>query len=94
MPTRIRSCSVHPCTIAPCPIVTSSPIVVGCVPRMTCTIVPSWMLLRRPMRIRCTSPRITTFIQTLLASPISTSPMTCALSSTYAVGCTAGRRPL
>ena len=39
---------------------------------------------------RCTSPRMTTFIQTLLSWPISTSPMTCALSSTNAVGWTVG----
>ena len=80
--------------IAACPIVTSSPIVVGCVPFMTCTMVPSCTLLRRPIRIQCTSPRMTTFIQTLLASPISTSPMTWAESSTNAVGWTRGVMPL
>ena len=49
--------------------------------------------MRRPMRIRCTSPRMTTDIQTLLSSPISTSPMTCALSSMKAVGWTRGSTP-
>jgi hypothetical protein len=30
--------------------------------------VPSWTFDRRPMRIRFTSPRTTTFIQTLLVA--------------------------
>ena len=34
------------------PIVTLSPIVVGCVPVIAWTTVPSWMLVRRPTRIR------------------------------------------
>ena len=37
-----------------------------------------------------TSPRTTTFIQTLLSAPITTSPITCADSSTYADGSTVG----
>src|SRR5438552_272457 len=45
------------------------------------------------MRIAFTSPRTTTAIHTLLSSPISTSPMTCALSSMNAVGWTRGRTP-
>ena len=60
---------------------------------MTWTTVPSWMFVRRPIRIQFTSPRMTTHIQTLLSSPISTSPMTCALSSMKAVGWTRGRTP-
>src|SRR5262245_26743949 len=40
-----------------------------------------------------TSPRMTAFIQTLLSAPISTSPITWALSSTNAVGCTTGIPP-
>ena len=43
-------------------------------------------LVRRPIVIQWTSPRITAHIQTLLSSPISTSPMTWALVSTKAVG--------
>ena len=54
-------------------------------------MVPSWMLERRPIRIQFTSPRMTTHIQTLLSSPISTSPITCALSSTKALGWMRGR---
>ena len=50
------------------------------------TIVKSWMLLRRPMRMRLTSPRTTTFIQIDDSSPRNTSPITCALWSTYALG--------
>src|SRR5258707_13419336 len=75
------------------PIVTLSPIVVGCVPVIAWTTVPSWMFDRLPIRIRCTSPRITVHIQTPLSSPISTSPITCALSSTKAVGWTRGIVP-
>ena len=40
----------------------------------------------RPMRIWLTSPRMTTFIHTEDSAPMTTSPMTWALSSTYAVG--------
>ncbi len=61
----------HPWRIAPCPTVTSSPMSVGCVLRITWTTLPSWMLV--------------------LSSPISTSPITCALSSTNAVGATRGK---
>jgi hypothetical protein len=39
------------------------------------------MLLREPIRMAFTSPRTTAFIQMLLSSPITTSPMTWALSS-------------
>ena len=70
MPTRIRSRSVHPCTIAACPIVTSSPIVVGCVP---CHDVHDRAVLHvaaAPIRIQCTSPRTTAFIQTLLSADL------------------------
>src|SRR5689334_5318525 len=74
-------------------MVTSSPIVVGCVPFITCTIVPSWIFVRFPTRIRCTSPRRTAHIQTLLSSPTSTSPMTCADSSMKAEGWTRGTVP-
>jgi len=81
MPIRHWLSTVQPWRIAPCPIVTLSPIVVGCVPVMTWTIVPSWTFERRPMRIQCTSPRSTAHIHTLLSSPISTLPITCALSS-------------
>ena len=58
------------------PIVTLSPMVVGWVLVITWTTVPSWTLLRLPILIQFTSPRITTHIQTLLSSPISTSPIT------------------
>src|SRR5215203_2908403 len=75
-------------------MVTSLPIKVGCVPFITCTTVGSWMLLRVPILIRWTSPRTTAFIQTDDSAPISTSPITCALSSTYALECTLGATPL
>ena len=44
-------------------------------------------------QVTCTSPRITAHIQTLLSSPISTSPMTWALTSTNALGSTRGEVP-
>src|SRR5262245_36499524 len=52
------------------------------------------MFVRCPMRMTFTSPRMTTFIQTLLSAPISTSPMTCADWSTNADAWTTGKRPL
>jgi hypothetical protein len=48
------------------------------------------MFVRRPIRTWFTSPRMTTFIQTDDSGPIATSPTTCALSSTYALGSTVG----
>ena len=94
MPIRQRSSMVQPCSTAECPTVTSSPMVVGCVSRITCTIVRSWMLLRRPMRMRWTSPRMTTFIHTDDSAPRCTSPITWADASTNAVVSTVGRVPL
>src|SRR5690606_33262095 len=44
----------------------------------------SCRFVRRPIRIRFTSPRTTTFIQTLLSAPMTTSPMICADGSMYA----------
>ena len=51
IPTSTRSSIVQPWSTAAWPTVTSSPMRVGCVPRMTCTIVPSWIFVRRPIRI-------------------------------------------
>src|SRR3954466_16275892 len=45
------------------------------------------------MRIAFTSPRTTAHIQTLLSSPISTSPITCALWSMKAEDATRGWTP-
>src|SRR5256885_5155805 len=45
------------------------------------------------MRIAFTSPRTTAHIQTLLSSPISTSPITCALWSMKAEDATRGSTP-
>src|SRR6476469_1995113 len=72
-------------------MVTLLPITVGFVWRITCTSVRSWMLVRSPTRMEFTSPRTTTFIQTLLSAPRWTSPITWALASTKAVGSTVGR---
>jgi len=49
------------------------------------------MLVRRPIRIQFTSPRMTTFIHAPDSAPISTSPITWALSSRKAVGSMRGR---
>ena len=65
IPIRQRSSMVQPWTIAACPMVTSSPMVVGWVPDWTWTTVPSWTLVLAPIRMAFTSPRMTTFIQTL-----------------------------
>ena len=62
--------------------------VISEVSRCTRTTQPPWMFVRAPTRMRLTSPRMTTFIGILRSSPISTSPMRCALSSTNAVGAT------
>ena len=52
MPIRQRCPSVQPCSTAPCPTVTSSPTIVGCDgSRITCTMVPSWMFVRAPIRM-------------------------------------------
>ena len=77
----------------PMKIVTSSPIEVGWVSFITWTTVPSCTLLRAPMRIQWTSPRTTAFIQIDEASPISTSPITCALASMNTLSWTRGEVP-
>ena len=51
MPISTRSSIVVPCTTAEWPTVTSSPMIVGCVSRITWIIVRSWMLVRLPMRM-------------------------------------------
>ena len=89
IPTRHRSSIVQPCRIARVPdghLVADDGRVRARASRARSS--PSWMFVRRPMRMRFTSPRMTTFIQTLLSAPISTSPMTCADSSTKADGST------
>src|SRR5215831_4626842 len=61
--------------------------------RLMWTTVPSWMFVPRPTRMIPTSPRSTDVNQTLDSSPISTSPMTRADSSTKADGCSVGTMP-
>jgi hypothetical protein len=81
MPIRQASSMMQACRMQPWPTVTSSPISVGKPPLLyglwwlTWMIVPSWMLLRAPMRTKLTSPRITVPGQTDASSPSSTSPM-------------------
>ena len=76
-------------TMALCPMVTSAPITVAKPPSLACgpswltwITVPSWMLVRAPMRTKLTSPRTTVNGQTETSSPSSTSPMTLANGST------------
>ena len=88
MPTKMRLPRVQPCSVTLCPTVTSSPMVSGKPSGLygpawvMCSTLPSWMLERAPMRMRCMSPRITVSGHTELSAPISTSPMTTAESST------------
>ena len=93
MPTNARSYSVQPCTIAACPIVTSSPIAVEKRSRVTWMTVRSWMLVRAPIRICSTSPRITQPNQTLDCGPIHTSPITLAVGASQTSAAISGRRP-
>jgi hypothetical protein len=48
----------------------------------TCTMAPSWRLLRGPISMRLISPRRTAPYQTLASSPNDTSPMTLAFAAT------------
>src|SRR5581483_681716 len=48
---------------------------------VTCSVQLSWMFVRAPMRMECTSPRITVPYQTEQSSPSTTSPMTAAFSA-------------
>ena len=81
MPTRLPSPIVQPCSIALCPTVTFSPIVIG-KPASTCSTAPSWTLLPAPIVIRSLSPRTTALNQTLTSSASVTSPMTAAPGAT------------
>ena len=51
------------------------------------------MLLSSPIQMALTSARATTLAQRLERSPISTSPITWALGSTYADAAILGRTP-
>src|SRR5258706_8936191 len=56
-------------------------------------MVPSWMLVWAPMRIALLSPRNTQPYQIDEPAPISTSPMTTAVSAMKASGAIRGSRP-
>jgi len=88
MPISTASSMVQAWMIALWPMVTSLPMRVANPPSLACgpswltwTMVPSWRLVRAPMRMKFTSPRMTVAGQTELSSPISTSPMTVAAGS-------------
>ena len=68
-----------------CPITHSSPTTVGC-SAVVCSTLPSWMLVRAPMRISPSSARSTACGQTELSGPICTEPMTTASGWTNALG--------
>ena len=53
--------------------------------------LPSWMLVRAPIRIRFTSPRSTQLYQMLASGPISMSPISRAPGATKAAGSIARR---
>src|SRR6185295_9938525 len=83
-----------PCSVTEWPTVTWSATTVGCFSLKTWTTQLSWMFEWGPMRMECTSPRTTAFIQTLAWSPSSTSPMTCAETSTNTRSPSFGQIPL
>ena len=86
IPTRTASAMTHPCTVTLWPMVTISPTWTGYIFRMPWRTAQSCILLRGPMRMAFTSPRTTVFIQMLLYSPNTTSPMTCAEGSMKQLG--------
>jgi len=51
---------------------------------VVCTTVPSWMLVRAPIRISPSSPRSTAVGQTLEFAPMNTEPITTASGCTNA----------
>src|SRR5688572_2294059 len=93
MPMRQWDLMWQPCRRAAWPTVTNSSSMVGVPRRLTWTMVPSWILVPRPTRMKFTSPRSTAVNQTLVSSASSTSPITWAEASTKAVGCSLGRIP-
>src|SRR6185503_6581367 len=93
MPMRQWDLIWQPCRRAAWPTVTNSSMTEGVPPRLTWTMVPSWILVPRPTRMKFTSPRSTAVNQTLVSSASSTSPITWEEDSTKAVGCSLGRTP-
>src|SRR2546430_7387687 len=85
MPIKQSSSMVHPCRMARCPTPTRAPIRAGS-PSSTCTIVPSWRLVRSPTTIAAMSPRSTAPYHTLACAPRVTSPSTTAPRAMNAVG--------
>src|SRR6266480_186939 len=85
MPIKQSSSMVHPCRMARCPTPTRAPIRAGS-PSSTCTIVPSWRLVRSPTTIAAMSPRSTAPYHTLACAPSVTSPNTTAPGAINAVG--------
>ncbi len=69
-----RSSIVHPSRWTMWPITQSSPTTVGC-SSVVCRTLPSWMLVRAPMRISPSSPRSTALGHTELSGPMVTEPM-------------------
>src|SRR5438046_2124541 len=68
-----------------CARATRAPIRVGS-PSSTCTMVPSWRLVRSPTTIAAMSPRSTAPYHTLACAPSVTSPNTTAPGAINAVG--------
>ena len=82
MPTNTRLPMRQPCSITLWPMVTSSPITSGEPSGLasflcdTCSMLKSCTLLRAPMRMLFTSPRITANGHTDTCSASDTSPIT------------------
>ena len=75
------------------PTVTSSPMKVENSPESMCTTVPSWMLVRAPMRMLFMSPRTRQWNQIPVSDPITTSPMTAAVGAMKASSAMVGVTP-
>src|ERR1043166_3471840 len=93
MPISAPFFTVQPCTMALCPIVTSSTTTHGCSPPVTCSTQLSCTFVREPILMKWTSPRSTVPNQSETSLPISTSPMTETSSATKTFRPTRGFLP-
>ena len=62
-------------------------------PESICMTVPSWMLVRAPMRMMPMSPRTRQWNQMPVSAPITTSPITAAVGAMKASGAIVGVTP-
>ena len=93
MPTKARFFSVQAWITALWPTVTSSPMWVSMPPESRWITVPSWMLVRAPMRMMPMSPRTRQWNHTPVSDPITTSPMIAAVGAMKASSAMMGVTP-